>query len=46
MLRNLKKFLLSTSAFVLTFIALSGVSTMCMWKFYEPHAPKSLKRDL
>ncbi|WP_432663600.1 cyclic lactone autoinducer peptide [Wukongibacter baidiensis] len=46
MLRNLKRFLLSTSAFVFTFIALSGVSTRCMWRTHEPDVPESLKRDL
>lgn len=46
MLRNVKRFLLSASAFVLTFIALSGVGTRCHWVVYEPDIPESLKRDL
>lgn len=46
MLKNLKTFLLSTSACLLTLVAMTGVSTRCMWWIYEPDMPESLKRDL
>lgn len=46
MLRNLKTFLLSTSACLLTLVAMSGASTRCMLYIYEPDIPESLKRDL
>lgn len=46
MLKNLKAFLLSASACLLTFAALSGVGTRCVLFVYEPDIPESLKRDL
>lgn len=46
MLRNLKTFVLSSAACLLTFVAMSGASTRCMWFVYEPDMPESLKRDL
>lgn len=46
MLKNLKIYLLSLSAFLLTFVAMSGVSVACAGWIYEPDIPQSLKRDL
>lgn len=46
MLRNFKTFLLSSSACLLTIVAMSGASTRCMAWIYEPDMPESLKRDL
>ena len=46
MWRNLKTFLLSSSACIISLIALSGVSTRCAWIIYEADIPESLKKDL
>jgi cyclic lactone autoinducer peptide len=46
MWRNLKTFLLSSSACIISLIAFGGVSTRCMLFLYEPDIPESLKRDL
>lgn len=46
MLKNMKRVILSASACVFTLVAMSGASLLCMWYFYEPDIPESLKRDL
>lgn len=46
MLKNLKSFLLSSAACLITLVATSAVSTRCVFWAYEPDMPESLKRDL
>ncbi|SHK20556.1 cyclic lactone autoinducer peptide [Caminicella sporogenes DSM 14501] len=45
MLKQIKTFLLTSAASVLTLVAMTGVSTKSMWLLYEPDAPKSLKKN-
>lgn len=46
MLKNLKAFLLSASAYLLTLAAIGTVNTTCAIIIYEPDIPESIKRDL
>lgn len=46
MLRKVKIYLLAATAFLITLVAASGVSTASILFSYEPDIPESLKRDL
>lgn len=46
MFKNVKKSLLSVSAFMIALVAVVGVSPRSLLLLYEPDAPECLKVDL
>lgn len=43
MLKNIRKFFLTSLASLITAVAFIGVSPQSMWIFYEPDIPEVLK---